>query len=1327
MLSNDSATPRLDHAQLRRRNRGVLFATTALALLCCSVPALAITIDGTDETADSTTSYNYDDDLIIGNTGTGSLTVKDGGSVSNYYGYIGYQSGSSGQVTVSGDQSLWQNTLPLMVGYEGQGTLTVENGGSVEATAIYLGYAASGAGVIKVTGTEASLSSDQSIYVGFEGAGELVVTDGANVSSQGGSIGTYASGVGAVSLSGDGSSWNITSSLLVGNSGTGTLDIEDGAKVSDNSAMVGVASTASGTVTVSGENSAWTTAYSLYVGYGGSGSVTVSDGATVTSGTTAIGYQDGADGTVTVTGAGSSWTMSSNLIVGFYGSGSLTIEDGANVTGTTSYIGYASGGTGEVTVSGSGSTWTNSADLAVGYKGGEGTLTVKSGGTVSSADGYIGSNTNSTGHVSIDGDGSAWTMSGDLYLAFAGNGDLSITDGATVSDTSSYLAYDEGVTASAVVSGEGSTWTNTGNLYVGYAGNASLTIEDGGTVKNSYAFIGDETASDGSVTVTGDGSSWVNSGTVYIGYKGTGALSILDGASVTSAYGEIGTQAEGSGSVTISGAGSSWTIGNDYSGSLLIGSNGSGTLTIEDGASLTDATYAYLGYQATGVGVATVTGEGTSWISSRGLSVGTRGEGTLTIANGATVSVGALQDDGSYGGTLDIANEEGSTGTLIIGAAEGEPAAKAGNLNAQTVEFGEGTGSIVFNHISTDYDFSADINGEGSIYVSSGTTTLSGDDSGFTGTTSVTGGTLLVTDILGGILSVSDEGTIGGTGTIGSTTISSGGTISPGLIGAIGTLTVDGDLVFETGSTYAVDLDSTASDLISVAGSVTINGGTISVTSLDASTSYQSAQAYTIVSSTGSLSGTFSETLSKSAFLDVTTTYDGNNAYLSVALKATEDEDDTDDTGSGDTGSGDTGSGDTGSGETPTDDNAGSDDGSDDGDTTIPVFTAVAHTPNQYAVAAALDTLDQSGNSLALYNSLLLLSEEEARQAYGQLSGEVYASQHSALINNAVTVNTAINNRIRAVFDSVGVSSVPVLGYAEEPNSKKNTTDGPFASYEKNDQSGFAPDRFTAWASGFGSWGRMDGLDGSAGTDTATGGFLLGVDGPIGDSWRVGLFGGYSRSSFDTSASDGNSDNYHLGTYAGSQWGALSLRSGLSYTWYDVDTTRAVSFLKETLEGQYRAGSLNAFSELGYRFDLGGSEFEPFAGLAYTRLRTDGFSETGGISALNVDASSSDTTFTTIGLRASREFTLADVAIVSRGTIGWMHAFGDLIPTSSARFATGDSFSVTSTPIDRNSALIEAGLDFQLSPTATIGISYIGQFGSNSYENGANAKLRIKF
>ena len=95
----------------------------------------------------------------------------------------------------------------------------------------------------------------------------------------------------------------------------------------------------------------------------------------------------------------------------------------------------------------------------------------------------------------------------------------------------------------------------------------------------------------------------------------------------------------------------------------------------------------------------TVTGAGSTWSNSSGVNIGNSGTGTLTVADGGTVT---------SGGPLTVAVSAGSTGTLNIGAGAGGPAVAPGTLNAASVAFGAGTGTLNFNHTSTNYVFAPD-------------------------------------------------------------------------------------------------------------------------------------------------------------------------------------------------------------------------------------------------------------------------------------------------------------------------------------------------------------------------------------------------------------------------------------------------------------------------------------------------------------------------------------------------------------------------------------------------------------------------------------------
>nr|WP_313023560.1 hypothetical protein [Brucella intermedia] len=229
---------------------------------------------------------------------------------------------------------------------------------------------------------------------------------------------------------------------------------------------------------------------------------------------------------------------------------------------------------------------------------------------------------------------------------------------------------------------------------------------------------------------------------------------------------------------------------------------------------------------------------------------------------------------------------------------------------------------------------------------------LNGDSSGFTGTTTVAGGELIVGDTnnsnarLGGTISILSGATLGGYGSVGETTVLAGGVLSPG--NSIGTLTVDGSLQLASGSTLGVEIAGNGYDIRRY-GCRHSHGP---------KASYQNGQNYIILHADQGVSGAFDTITSRSAFLNLKALYSANDVHLNIAIKA-------DPTVPVDP-------------ETPTPGTPGvPDPGTSEPQKPSPaLFKTVAHTRNQYATAGGLDTLAQTGSSLALYNTLLMLSAD---------------------------------------------------------------------------------------------------------------------------------------------------------------------------------------------------------------------------------------------------------------------------------------------------------------------------------------------------------------
>ena len=480
---------------------------------------------------------------------------------------------------------------------------------------------------------------------------------------------------------------------------------------------------------------------------------------------------------------------------------------------------------------------------------------------------------------------------------------------------------------------------------------------------------------------------------------------------------------------------------------------------------------------------------------------------------------------------------------------------------------------------------------------------------------------------------------------------------------SIGTLNVAGDLTLAAGSTYQVEIDPSG------AGDRINATGSAQIDGANvfvqkAAGTYTPGRSYEILTAAGGVDGRFAALNQNLPFIDLGFTYDPTRVTLDVQRNDV-------------------------------------------------AFPTVGETDNQRAVASAVEALN-SGN--ALYDAVVWQNgEDAARASFDALSGEIHDSTKTALINDSAALRNAANERIRAAFAGAGTADLPVMSYAD--GAQPIQPAGPAGP--------------ALWTQAFGVWSMTDATSETAELEQSTGGFFTGFDGAVTETWRVGLMAGYSRSSFDVDgrSSSSDSDNYHLGVYGGGEWNKTAFRAGLGYSWHSVETGRSVAFpgFSDRLSGDYDAGTFQAFGELSHRFDVGQTALEPFANLAYVSLDTDGFSERGGAAALLIGEDSMDTTFTTLGLRASAPFNLGSVAAQARGLIGWQHAYGDTTPNNNVAFAGGGAFDVTGAAVAEDTALIEAGIDFTLSERATLGVQYGGQFGSDFTQNAVKAKFSLSF
>lgn len=629
----------------------------------------------------------------------------------------------------------------------------------------------------------------------------------------------------------------------------------------------------------------------------------------------------------------------------------------------------------------------------------------------------------------------------------------------------------------------------------------------------------------------------------------------------------------------------------------------------------------------------------------------------MKIANGGTMNVQ------SGAGTVYIARNANSFGGLAIGGYANDPAEAAGILSADKIEFGDGTGNLLFNHTDTGYNFSPDISGSGTITHVAGETIFSGNWGMIGGQAYVTGGQFYVNGSLGsglgGDVIVTGNGTLGGTGLVVSATIQSGGTVAPG--NSIGTLNMF-SATFEAGSLYEVELSDGGfvagvnNDLLD-STNVTINGGTVHVTpenGTDDGSTYTPGT-YTIVTSANPLVGTgFDNVTDDFAFLNFTLDYSNPNSVLLNSSMA------------------------------------------------APTFCLSGMTGNQCAVGDGVFSL-RSG---ALFNAVMALSNGEAPIALDQLSGEVHGSVKTALLEDSRFPREAAQDRLRVALGGVGA------------DSGSQIEDRIFGSFSMWGQG------FGSWGQWDGD-GNAAALDRTIGGFLMGGDALVWDDmrfGVLGgysrsnfsvderlssgtaDTYTLGVYGGKEWDAFTLTGGLAHS------------WHSL-----------DTSRSIAFSGFSDSLSASYGARTLQVWGEAAHSFEKGAARFEPFANLAYVNLSTEDFTEQGGAAALTAASNVVDATIMTLGLRAETDVVLGTTNATLRGMLGWRHAFGDTPTSQMRFASAGDTFTIASAPLARDVLVLDVGGDVNLTDNTTLGLVYGGQFGSGVQDHSANLSLNVQF
>ncbi len=661
-----------------------------------------------------------------------------------------------------------------------------------------------------------------------------------------------------------------------------------------------------------------------------------------------------------------------------------------------------------------------------------------------------------------------------------------------------------------------------------------------------------------------------------------------------------------------------------------------------------------------------------------GIVIGTVSTFSGAIVNsGVIIGAGGTAIDVSAAGSAVIIDQNGGsiTGNILL-----SPNADVLNLTGGTIAgniVGQSAGTLNFNlGNGTTYADNNAFTNLSAVNIETGTVLLNGTDSAAT-------------------LSVSAGATLAGTGTLDpATTIS--GTLEPGTPGGFGTMTINGSLLFEPGSTYAIDIAPSNNSKVALTGAATLAGNVVVTPQLG---TYTAGTQYQILTTTGGLGGTtFAGLTINGRFTGAMTVNDvGNNVDVDITTSG---------------------------------------------------FSLLSPPPglnqNQQNVLNGINNAILQGDTIppgfvdlgglsgpALGNALTELEGQPASGA--QTSSFQLMTDFLNLLADPTNGGGANPTGGGApAFAPEQDASLPpdiALAYAHALHQKPPPSSQP--------QPQDFEQRWSAWGSAFGGANRTEG-DAAVGSNNVTAsdfGFAAGMTYHVtpGTDYGFALAGGGTNWNLAQNLGSGRSNSFQAGVYGTTHFGPAYLSGALAFANHWFSTNRIA--VGDNLTAKFQGQSYAARGEAGYRYGVPVTGYivgvTPYAALQVQDFHTPGYSETdlgGGGFGLTYNAVNATDARSELGARFDNLTVWDGMPLVLRGRLAWAHDWVNN-PSLGAVFQAlpGSNFTVNGAAPPKNSALTTAGAELHLTANWTAMAKFDGEFGSGSQTYAGTGTLKYSW
>jgi uncharacterized protein with beta-barrel porin domain len=511
-----------------------------------------------------------------------------------------------------------------------------------------------------------------------------------------------------------------------------------------------------------------------------------------------------------------------------------------------------------------------------------------------------------------------------------------------------------------------------------------------------------------------------------------------------------------------------------------------------------------------------------------------------------------------------------------------------------------------------------------------------------------------------------------GAGTVGHTVIASGGIFLPGNGAPGSSMTVSGNLAFQSGALYLVQLNSVTSTFANVTGTAALNG-TVGASFAVGSTVLPQ---YTILTAAGGRSGAFTgvDTLGVPSGFVATLSYDPTHAYLNFVL--------------------------------------------------------------DYAARSNLNVNQQNvGNALAnFFNSnggIPLAFAGLSPAGLSQVSGETATGTQQATFDAMNLFLGLLTDPFIAGRGDGLIAATGAPGFAEEGDNasayaakKPNAARDAFAKFPtkadvaRNDT---FDQRWSVWGAAYGGGSTTDG-NAALGSNTATArayGVVAGADYRISPTTLAGFALAGGGTSFGVNGfGSGRSDLFQAGAFVRHTIGPAYVTAALAYGWQDVTTDRTVTVAGiDRLRAEFNANAWSGRVEGGYRFVTPWMGITPYAAGQFTTYSLPAYAEQvlsgANTFALNYAAKDVTASRSELGVRTDKSFAMQNAILTLRGRAAWAHNFNiDRSITPVFQTLPGASFVVNGAAQAHDAALVTGSAEMKWLNGFSLAATFEGEFSS---------------